>query len=83
MLFDDAGQMPLHDLDLGKIDNSASGFILRDRADLSGHGNKAPHLNSDLINPAGTPLRFSRDAAGDAQDFRDISQNQFPGMNQL
>ena len=45
--------MDLYDLDLGRF--GAPGYTLSDRLDMTGHesGRVDPHINTDLINPAG------------------------------
>jgi hypothetical protein len=56
------------ELDLGKF--GAPGYVLRDRADFSGHnsGRVDPHQNTEVIRGS-TPI------------IPDLSNNQFPGMN--
>ena len=52
-------------------DLGASGFILRERLDFSGHysGRVTPHVNVELINSSERVLS------------RDLTNNQLPGFN--
>jgi hypothetical protein len=64
--------MDMFDLDLSPF--GAKDYILRDRLDMTGHssGNVDPHINTDIVNPYGNPVRGQ---------FRDLSNDQLPGFN--
>lgn len=56
--------------------NLGKGYTYCERADFSGHksGKVDPHINGEIFNPQFLPL---------PRPFKDLTNNQFPGMNQM
>ena len=73
--------MDLFELDLRAF--GASGFSLRDRLDITGHGSGKvdPHINSELVKPDEEALRKTWSPKFGRVDYRDLSNNQLPGFN--